>query len=240
MVKWFFLLCLSTRLFAFDPSCHQILVVLSENWDTSYAKMWGFEKSSDKDSWRQTIGPVYVQVGKNGMAPAKNFSNLLNQEKLKTLAYKHEGDGKTPAGIFEIETLFGFHSEYFAHMPYLKIHKDLEAVDDPKSKYYNQIINVSDVKRDWKSTEKLSTIDVYEYGIVIDYNQKPAIENAGSCIFMHIWKGPDIGTDGCIAMDKHHLLQVMNWLNKSKNPMIAQMPEGKYQDLQESLELPKI
>ncbi len=240
MKKWLILFFLSTRLLALDTNCEQLLVVTSNNWDTSYAKMWGFEKSSSQDTWIQSLGPIDVQIGKKGMSPAEDFALATHNQELLNLEKKREGDGKSPCGIFAIDTLFGFHSSSFTDMPYLQIHSGLIAVDDSKSKYYNQIINVTEVEKDWDSIEDLSAIPVYEYGAVIDYNQKPAKSNAGSCIYMHIWKGADIGTAGCTAMAKHNLIEVMNWLNKSKNPMIVQMPQEKYQELQKSLELPKI
>ena len=71
--------------------------------------------------------------------------------------------------------------------------------DDPKSKYYNQLI-----KFPFKySAEKLWLKEnSYDIILVIDYNLKPIIKYKGSAIFLHIQKKKYQATKGCIAISK--------------------------------------
>ncbi|MDE5831152.1 MAG: hypothetical protein K2H53_06060 [Clostridia bacterium] len=44
-------------------------------------------------------------------------------------------------------------------------------VDDPKSKYYNQLVNIKNIEKDWDSAEHLIDYPVqYEYLIEIKTN----------------------------------------------------------------------
>jgi L,D-peptidoglycan transpeptidase YkuD (ErfK/YbiS/YcfS/YnhG family) len=55
---------------------------------------------------------------------------------------------------------------------------------------------------------------------VIEYNTDPIVPGKGSAIFMHIWRGPDSPTSGCIAMAKENFLPLLKWLNWDHNPVI--------------------
>jgi len=88
---------------------------------------------------------------------------------------KVEGDRKTPEGIFKLGLVFGTHSKNeigLSHnVKYIKINKNLYWVDDTHSKYYNQLVDITKVNKDWNSAEHL--IDYpkrYEYAIEIKAN----------------------------------------------------------------------
>jgi len=74
------------------------------------------------------------------------------------LPIKKEGDGKSPAGVFNLTYAFGYAAS--KEMKGLKInYKEitamLECIDDVKSEYYNQVINNNEVEKvDWQSSEK--------------------------------------------------------------------------------------
>lgn len=90
---------------------------------------------------------------------------------------KMEGDGKTPKGIFEIGLVFGTHSkkdiELKENLKYIEINKNLYWVDDICSKYYNELVDITKVIKDWKSAEHLIEYPKqYEYAIEIKTNNK--------------------------------------------------------------------
>src|SRR5437763_433597 len=60
----------------------------------------------------------------------------------------------------------------------------------------------------------------------------------GSCIFMHIWAGPEKGTAGCTAMEQPNLEELMRWLDAKKRPLLAQLPEAEYARLRAAWKLP--
>lgn len=90
-------------------------------------------------------------------------------------ANKVEGDGKTPEGIFELGLVFGMHSrkeiKLNDNIKYIEINKNLYWVDDIYSKYYNQLVDITKVKKDWSSAEHLIEYPKqYEYAIEIKAN----------------------------------------------------------------------
>ena len=90
---------------------------------------------------------------------------------------KIEGDGKTPKGIFKLGLVFGTHSrkdvELNENIKYIEINKNLYWVDDIYSKYYNQLVDITKVSKDWKSAEHLIEYSKqYEYAIEIKANSK--------------------------------------------------------------------
>ena len=120
------------------------------------------------------------------------ISVFLNEEKqwiltfpkykIETKAYigrngvtrqKQEGDGKTPIGEFSLGILLSTHEKQ-RNKNGLKcqvITKDLYWVDDIRSNYYNQLVDITKVKKDWNSAEHLIEYPIqYEYLIEIKTN----------------------------------------------------------------------
>lgn len=131
---------------------HQIIIVNNIK-ETSKAKLTFYNKS-------KKVFETDAFIGKNGIT--KN---------------KVEGDGKTPEGIYKLGLIFGTHNkneiELKQNLKYIKINENLYWVDDIKSKYYNQLVDITKVNKDWNSAEHL--IDYpkqYEYAIEIKTNSK--------------------------------------------------------------------
>lgn len=157
---------------------------------------------------------------------------------------KHEGDGRSPAGVLGLPTAFGYapaDQVRWIKLPYIQCTDAIECVDDAKSTHYNQVLDNSTVaKRDWNSSEHMHRKDVlYRWGVVVDHNSRREAGN-GSCIFLHIWEGPHHGTTGCTAMDERDLKRVMAWLDPKAKPLLVQFPEAEYLQLQKLWQLPMI
>ena len=76
---------------------------------------------------------------------------------------KREGDDRAPAGIFRLGSVFGLKRE--TKMPFVGLSKNTVAVDDPRSRYYNRIVDASKIDNaDWKHVETLFGVDVYKWG----------------------------------------------------------------------------
>ena len=127
---------------------------------------------------------------------------------------KHiEGDGKTSLGIYELGIIFGTHSKDEIQIKdYIQINKYLYWVDDVKSTYYNKMVDITKVKRDWKSAEHLIEYQKqYEYAIEIKTNIKN-IPGKGSAVFLHCSTGNP--TEGCIAIDRESMIQIIECIKK--------------------------
>ena len=62
---------------------------------------------------------------------------------------------------------------------------------------------------------------LYRWGIVVGHN--PANQpGAGSCIFIHLWRGPGQPTAGCTAMSEENLPRILAWLDPALDPRLVQ------------------
>lgn len=153
---------------------------------------------------------------------------------------KHEGDGRSPAGLFRLGTLFGYAPEKPPGwaMPYRPLTAATECVDDRSSTQYNRIVERTDVKPDWSSSEHMRSMGLYyQWGAVIEQNAANK-SGDGSCVFLHVSDSSDEGTSGCTAMSQPQLEAVLAWLKPEDHPLIVEMPMAQYRRTAKALKLP--
>lgn len=216
MIKSFLnLIYISTLLF----SSEQIILVVSDDFGASKAKLECYENG------KKVFKTVDVNLGKNGLGWGLGKISL---EQKKGEVLKYEGDKKAPIGIFKLSSIFGYEKNLKLHMPYSFTSENLICVDDSDSKDYNKIILA---KGNEKSFEYMRRKDkLYKYGIVVEHNPK-ALNKRGSCIFMHIQRGKGIPTVGCTSMDEEDIKNIIYWLDKSKKPILIQIPKSSSQEI---------
>lgn len=200
--------------------------------------MHAFERGGATARWNARGPGIAVVVGKNGLGQGRGLVHL----DFKSAPKKQEGDDRAPAGIFRLSSAFGYapaHSAAWVKLPYLALSKQVEGIDDPKSGFYNKLVDRSKVvKIDWRSSEQMRRADhLYKWGIVVDHNPA-AIRGAGSCIFLHIWKSPGAATAGCTAMPESDLVRLIGWLDPARRPILVQMPRAAYRALRTKYGLP--
>jgi D-alanyl-D-alanine dipeptidase len=216
----------------------QLLVVVTDSWDTYQGHMQKFERANSQQAWR-AVGKAWpVVVGKTGLAWADNLQTYSLQGPVKK-----EGDKKAPAGVFALGTAFGFSPQPDKQLKlnYIPVTPSIECVDDSQSRYYGRIVdNTKLPDKDWKSSEILIDHPVaYNKGIVVDYNTDGKMIGAGSCIFVHIKADHDLdGTVGCTAMQVANLSKIWDWLDPKAQPVMVQLPKDEYLKLQKLWRLP--
>ena len=133
---------------------------------------------------------------------------------------KKEGDNKNPRGNFKFKYIL-YRKDRISNLRTILekkiIKKNMGWCDDPKSKYYNQLI-----KFPFKySAEKLwLKKNIYDIIVVIDYNLSPIIKNKGSAIFLHITKEYE-ETKGCIAINLRNMKLIISKINKKTKLQIC-------------------
>ncbi|MCA1623002.1 MAG: hypothetical protein LC778_04245 [Acidobacteria bacterium] len=156
---------------------------------------------------------------------------------------KTEGDGKAPAGIFDLTFAFGSMAKLDSvKLPYTQLLGTTECVDDVNSKGYNRIVENNKVQViDWASSEKMLAVGAqYDLGVFVGHNSNPPQAGGGSCIFLHIWKDSKTGTAGCTAMARENIEKLLQRLDANKNPLLIQIPENTYRQFQTKWKLPSI
>ena len=129
--------------------------------------------------------------------------------------HKQEGDGKTPLGEFELGIILGTHTNVGNKngLKYKQITENLYWVDDIKSIYYNQLVDLATTTKDWKSAEHLIDYPIqYEYLVEIKTNPEN-IPPKGSAIFLHCTNNKP--TAGCIAIDRNVMKKIIENIDKN-------------------------
>lgn len=222
-----------------DPlrNSRQCLVVVARDWNAKSGELHAFERKTSGDNWRARGAAFPVVLGKKGMALGRGLVRMSGAPA------KIEGDNKAPAGFFRLSSAFGYapaRNARWVKLRYMQLTKTVEGVDDPRSHFYNKLVDRSKVSRvDWASSEQMLRPDpLYKWGVVVAHNPT-AIPAAGSCIFLHIWKDSRTATAGCTAMPEQELVNLLRWLDPAAKPVLIQMPRSEFDGLRSRYRLPQ-
>ncbi|WP_353662269.1 L,D-transpeptidase family protein [Hydrogenimonas sp. SS33] len=142
-----------------------------------------------------------VNIGRNGVGKEK------------------EGDGRTPVGVYPLEDVYGYR-DVETKMPFFLAADSLICVDDPRSRYYNRIVDARLVKHDFDSFEKMRRRDgLYRILVTVGYNGERE-QGKGSCIFLHVADSAK-ATAGCVAMPLEALKRIAAWLDPAQKPVLV-------------------
>lgn len=123
-------------------------------------------------------------------------------------ASKQEGDGATPAGIFDLRDIY-FREDRLAlppvALPAHPIATDDGWCDDPECGDYNRLVrhpHTGSAERLWRED------GLYDILVVLGHNDAPPVPGHGSAIFLHC-ASEDLGpTEGCVALPRDTLLEL--------------------------------
>jgi len=156
-----------------------------------------------------------IIVKKSGYLKYKNFKYRCALGKAGVNKKINEGDKITPKGVFKITKIYyraDKNKIIKTNIKKIKITKNMGWCDDPISRFYNRQIKLPSKY----SHEKLyRNDDLYDLIAVLNYNTNPIIKNKGSAIFMHIAKNSYRKTEGCIALKKEHLINILGQIKKN-------------------------
>ena len=153
--------------------------------------------------WKKIKHSVRAAVGKNGIAAAGT---------------KIEGDGKTPAGWYNLGRLFSYLSTVSTSLPVTQLTKADKWIDDPTSPAYNQYVRGETTATSYENL--LLKSDDYKYCMVIEYNTQPVVSGKGSAIFFHL-SNPEMGpTAGCVAIPEKSMLPILQWMQPKQQRVI--------------------
>jgi L,D-peptidoglycan transpeptidase YkuD (ErfK/YbiS/YcfS/YnhG family) len=125
---------------------------------------------------------------------------------------KKEGDKATPAGTFPLP--FGMYrpdriEPPHTSLPMMPLRAAHAWVDDPDDLKYNHLVELPYAAH----TEEMWRADgIYDLLIVVGYNMNPTRPGVGSAIFLHIARPNFTPTEGCIAIERRVLLELVPML----------------------------
>jgi gamma-D-glutamyl-L-lysine dipeptidyl-peptidase len=194
-------------------SARQLIVVSSPNNDPPgyLATLRGYQRANADSPWRPVLGPWQAETGSGHLQPA---------------GARREGDHATPIGVFGIgATMYGIEPNPGGlHYAYHRLACGDWWDEDPFSPRYNRFVHVpcglTPAFAAWSEPLWTETV-AYPYFAVIRFNMNPirgGTNALGSGIFLHNWVGG--ATEGCVALPRGELLDVLRWLKPSADPVI--------------------
>lgn len=232
--------CLAAPLATPLHDARQLIVVTAPSWDANSGHLQAYERTDQ--GWQAHGAGFDVALGRSGSAWGVGVHPQQQDG-----PHKREGDGRSPAGIFNIGPAFGYAEHIGSHMPYQPMLASSYCMDVPASPLYNQIVDASKVGEDAvKGSTEAMRLDLhnngdrrYREGFIIEHNAA-AVPGQGSCIFAHLWRQPGEATAGCTAMEPERMSALLAWLSPQAKPLFVLLPAAQYQRLQKSWGLPVI
>ena len=135
---------------------------------------------------------VKCAVGKRGIGLKKKEGDLITpigQYKIKYILFRKDRIKKVQSKIRKIE-----------------IKKDMGWCDDSRSREYNKLIKLP---FNYSHEKLYKKENIYDIILVLNYNMNPIKKNKGSAIFIHVAKKNYKKTEGCVAIKKNHLLNII-------------------------------
>jgi hypothetical protein len=156
-----------------------------------------------------------IIVKKSGYLNYKNFKFRCALGKNGIKKKVKEGDFITPKGKYKLIKIYyrpDRIKKINSPLKKIKIKKNMGWCDDVNSKHYNKQIKINDKI----SHEKLYRKDsLYDILIVLNYNLNPITRGKGSAIFLHVAKKNYSKTQGCIALKRNELLNLVSKIKKN-------------------------
>lgn len=170
----------------------------------SKAKMDVYKRTGA--GWQPVAAGIPAWIGANGMTPQS-----------------HDGEMKTPMGVFTLDFAFGTAPNPGGGLPYVQVGPDHWWDGDMKSPTYNtmQVCKKAQCPFDTdpaSGTENLQ-IPQYVHAVVMGVN-KARVPGNGGAFFLHATDGGP--TAGCVAIDDGKLVEIMRWLRPGALIAIAQ------------------
>ncbi len=221
-------------------SSRQLVLVLTPAYRTTQGFLFKFQRDKTVSNWQAVESAIPIVIGRAGMG----WGEGLHESVPASRPVKREGDGRSPAGIFNLSAAFGFPARQELeplHFPYLQITAALECVDDSASEHYNTLVDRQKLGASaWHSSEKMIQAKIeYHLGVFVDHNLDLRRPGFGSCIFLHVWSAPENPTIGCTAMAGNEMEKIIKWLDAKAAPVLVQLPLEEYARLRSAWQLPE-
>ena len=222
-------------------SASQLVVVTAPGWDSTEGQMQRFER--DGVAWRRVGSAEAIRLGRSGL----DWGYGRHAMPQPAGPVKREGDGRSPAGVFDLPGAFGYGPTGHSLMPYEAMDASDWCMDVPDSPHYNRIVDARQVGESAVAgSSEPMRLDLhhdgdvrYALGLKVAHNPDN-VPGRGSCIFLHLWRSPEETTAGCTSMADSSMLTLLSWLDPQRHPVLVLLPEAEYARLRGAWNLPAL
>ncbi|HEX2861116.1 MAG TPA: L,D-transpeptidase family protein [Lacunisphaera sp.] len=230
---WVFILAIGLGPFAsaqlLEADIAQLIVSIAPEWSSWQGRLQRYERGPT-GAWQRVGGSVPVLYGKNGLAWGRGV-RAAGESGLR----KHEGDGRSPAGVFAIGTIYSndAHLPAGADFPFHQVTANDAWPDDPRNPFYNRHVAIDPAQAPaWFASQRMRMGDpAYRWRVEIRHNADPIEPGAGSATFFHIRRGETRRTSACTTMAEPDLEAMVVWLRAAAKPHYVLLPRAEYERL---------
>ncbi|WP_329570947.1 L,D-transpeptidase family protein [Streptomyces sp. NBC_01361] len=182
----------------------QVITVKSSG---SYATVTAWAKGSV--GWKSVLSTTAGRVGSNGVVAGST---------------RRQSTYTTPSGTYTLTEGFGVEAGG-TNMPYTRVNSTHWWVEDPESKFYNQMHTAAGAdfplteSGDRGSEHLVNYPTQYAKALVINFNRWPAVPGRGAGIFLHV--NGSGATAGCVSVPRATMDRIMGWVQPAAHPRIA-------------------
>jgi L,D-peptidoglycan transpeptidase YkuD (ErfK/YbiS/YcfS/YnhG family) len=195
----------------------RLVLVTAPTMNDMAATMRLYERASESEAWHALGDTEPATIGRTGMGWSQFFTKLARRGE----PIKVEGDKRAPAGLYTIGRSFGILAS--PRPNYLQVTPDTICVHDPSSPAYNTIASRARLGPAVPAENMSRVLPMYRRGLLVDY-PTDARKQAGSCIFIHVWRSPTTGTAGCVAMPEPRVEALQDFA--AGGAVLAVLPRG--------------
>ncbi|MEC9367475.1 MAG: L,D-transpeptidase family protein [Pseudomonadota bacterium] len=137
------------------------------------------------------------------------------------IALKREGDGATPIGMWTLESVHVRRragAPILTPLPLRMIRRDDGWCDDPGDASYNRSVRLptqASAERMWRGD------NLYDVVAVLSHNRRPRVRGNGSAIFLHLARPGYEPTEGCVAVDRRAMQQLLRHCRRGARVVIG-------------------
>lgn len=228
----------SQQSFSLPAVSQQVVVGVTEDWNSSSVTLQLYELKGN--TWVAAGEAWKGRLGRNG----SNWGIGLHP--VQAGDSKREGDGRTPAGIFQIGGAMGYaaNCQRKPSLPYRQITTRDLWVEDTESPHYNKhLILDHEPKTEWEKKAQMRQGDhAHSLKLFIEHNSgAQTVPGKGSSIFFHIWRADGAKpTAGCTTMSESNLRKMISSIDPDKNPTYVILPKAEYEKFKGPWKLPYV
>lgn len=148
-------------------------------------------------------------LGANGLLHHEGARYRVAVGKGGVRAHKTEGDGATPSGVLPLRQVL-YRADRLkrprAGIPVMPLAPHDGWCDDPNDREYNRFVRLPYPARHetlWRDDE------IYDVIAVLGWNDTPPRRGEGSAIFLHIARPDFAPTEGCLALARRDVLEML-------------------------------
>ncbi len=147
-------------------------------------------------------------------------------------ARKREGDGATPIGGWPLSSVL-YRDDRMPRprtpLPARPLRPSDGWCDEPRDRNYNRFVRhpyPASAERLWRQD------GLYDIIVILAHNFRPRLRRGGSAIFLHVAGAGYSPTEGCIALQRNHLMALIE--RTSIKPVLEILPTRRCRPLQKS------